>query len=101
MIGVVWLLTPSMTPCWKSHRGTRDFTFEVLIWSIAENRLPARSRLCSGQSTEVTALRWAGARDAVAATITVPSNATHPHRLIACSFDVEPQRQWPRKHEIM
>ena len=33
MTGVVWLLTPSMTPCWKSHRGVSDFTFEVLIWS--------------------------------------------------------------------
>ncbi len=56
MIGVVWLLTPSMTPCWKSHLGTSDFTFEVLIWSIAENRLPARSRLWSGQSTDLRAL---------------------------------------------
>jgi hypothetical protein len=31
MTGVVWLLTPSMTPCWKSQRGVSDFTFDVLI----------------------------------------------------------------------
>ena len=29
--GVVWLLTPSMTPCWKSHPGTSAATFDVLI----------------------------------------------------------------------
>src|SRR5262245_52073893 len=51
MTGVVWLLTPSMTPCWKSQRGTSDFTFDRSIWRSGEYREPARSRLWSGQST--------------------------------------------------
>src|SRR5437773_7205283 len=54
--GVVWLLTPSMTPCWKSQRGLSDLTFDVLIWSSDENRLPARSRLWSGQFTDAAAV---------------------------------------------
>jgi hypothetical protein len=52
--GVVWLLTPSMTPCWNSHRGASDLTFEVLIAVIGENRLPDKSRLWSGQFTDST-----------------------------------------------
>src|SRR5260221_2701816 len=55
--GVVWLLTPSMTPCRNSQRGLSDLTFDVLISFRAENRLPARSKLWSGQSTDVTASR--------------------------------------------
>ena len=49
--GVVWLLTPSITPVWNSQRGASVATFAALIWSIGENRPPARSRLCSGQFT--------------------------------------------------
>src|SRR5258707_15562730 len=61
--GVVWLLTPSMTPCWNSQRGLSDLTFVLLIWSSAENRPPPRSRLWSGQFTDVAPLgRCAWAR---------------------------------------
>ena len=53
-----------MTPRWKSHLGASALTFDVLVWCIAENRLPARSRLWRGQFTDVAAARCAGAEAA-------------------------------------
>ena len=71
-----------MTPCWKSQRGLSSFTFDVLIWSSAENRLPARSRLWSGQFADVAAFgrgcwpRGAGTEEASTAETTATLNRT-------------------------
>src|SRR5207249_10340669 len=74
-----------MTPCWNSHRGVSDRTFEVLIWSSAENRLPARSRLWSGQSTDRAP--FCCAEETVAAeTVMTPRKTRHRLYLIVQSL---------------
>src|SRR6185295_5945278 len=73
-----------MTPCWNSQRGLSDLTFDVLIWSSGENRLPARSRLWSSQFADVAALdccacpRGAGAAEASTAETATMLNSVEP-----------------------
>src|SRR5258706_15585389 len=93
-----------MTPVWKSQRGESDVTLEGLIWSSAANRLPARSRLCSGQlkdcaasGSDTESARAASAANPEPRTLNPVPGTLNP---VICAVSYHPQEAPPMRSLI-